>query len=53
MQHVRIATYEIKDGNFQELADIARQGMLREVAESSPASSDTASPTSATGSSCR
>ena len=28
MQHVRIATYEIKDGNFQELADIARQGML-------------------------
>ena len=29
MQHVRIATYEIKDGNFQELADIARQGMLR------------------------
>jgi heme-degrading monooxygenase HmoA len=29
MQHVRIATYEIKDGTFQELADIARQGMLR------------------------
>ncbi len=29
MQHVRIATYEIKDGNFKELADIARQGMLR------------------------
>jgi hypothetical protein len=29
MQHVRIATYEIKDGTFQELADIARKGMLR------------------------
>ena len=33
MQHVRIATYEIKDGNFQELADIARQGMLRTFQE--------------------
>ena len=33
MQHVRIATYEIKDGNFQELADIARQGMLRTFRE--------------------
>jgi heme-degrading monooxygenase HmoA len=29
MEHVRIATYEIKDGSFQELADIARRGMLR------------------------
>lgn len=29
MQHVRIATYEIKDGTFQELADLAREGMLR------------------------
>ena len=29
MEHVRIATYEIKDGTFQELADIARKGMLR------------------------
>ena len=33
MQHVRIATYEIKDGNFRELADIARQGMLRTFQE--------------------
>lgn len=30
MQHVRIATYEIKKGSFQELADVARDGMLRE-----------------------
>ena len=35
MQHVRIATYEIKDGNFKELADIARQGMLRTFQEQS------------------
>ena len=33
MQHVRIATYEIKDGTFQELADIAREGMLRTFQE--------------------
>ena len=33
MEHVRIATYEIKDGNFKELADIARQGMLRTFQE--------------------
>jgi quinol monooxygenase YgiN len=33
MQHVRIATYEIKDGTFQELADIARDGMLRTLQE--------------------
>ena len=33
MQHVRIATYEIKDGSFQELAEIARQGMLRTFQE--------------------
>ena len=33
MQHVRIATYEIKDGNFKELSDIARQGMLRTFQE--------------------
>jgi quinol monooxygenase YgiN len=33
MQHVRIATYEIKDGNFQELADLAREGMLRTFQE--------------------
>jgi hypothetical protein len=29
MKHVRIATYEIKKGSFQELADVARDGMLR------------------------
>ena len=32
-QHVRIATYEIKDGSFQELAELARQGMLRTFQE--------------------
>lgn len=32
-QHVRIATYEIKDGSFQELAETARQGMLRTFQE--------------------
>jgi hypothetical protein len=32
-QHVRIATYEIKDGTFQELADIARKGMLKTFQE--------------------
>ena len=30
MKHVRIATYEIKKGSFQELADVAEDGMLRE-----------------------
>jgi len=30
MKHVRIATYEIKKGSFQELADFAQDGMLRE-----------------------
>ena len=30
MQHIRIATYEIKKGSFHELADVARDGMLRE-----------------------
>jgi hypothetical protein len=29
MEHVRIATYTIKTGSFQELADIAHKGMLR------------------------
>ena len=29
MQHVRIATYEIRAGSFQELAAAAREGMLR------------------------
>jgi heme-degrading monooxygenase HmoA len=29
MKHVRTATYEIKKGSFQELADLAQDGMLR------------------------
>ena len=29
MTHVRVATYEIKQGSFQETADLAQQGMLR------------------------
>jgi hypothetical protein len=29
MQHLRIATYDIKEGSFQELADLAQEGMLR------------------------
>ena len=29
MEHVRVATYEIKQGSFQEIADMAREGMLR------------------------
>lgn len=29
MKHVRIATYEIKDGSFQDLAQLAQDGMLR------------------------
>ena len=29
MKHVRVATYEIKKGSFQELADVAQNGMLR------------------------
>jgi heme-degrading monooxygenase HmoA len=33
MQHVRIATYEIKDGTFEELARIAREGMLPKFEE--------------------
>ena len=33
MQHVRIATYDIKEGSFQELADSAQQGMLRTFRE--------------------
>jgi heme-degrading monooxygenase HmoA len=28
MKHVRVATYEIKQGSFEEIADIAREGML-------------------------
>jgi antibiotic biosynthesis monooxygenase len=29
MEHVRVATYEIKKGSFQEIADLAHNGMLR------------------------
>jgi hypothetical protein len=29
MKHVRAATYAIKQGSFQEVADIAQGGMLR------------------------
>jgi hypothetical protein len=29
MKHVRVATYEIKTGTFQEIADKAQDGMLR------------------------
>lgn len=29
MKNVRVATYDIKQGSFQEIADIAREGMLR------------------------
>jgi hypothetical protein len=32
-QHVRIATYDIKDGTFGELAELARKGMLRTFQE--------------------
>jgi len=28
MKHVRVATYEIKQGTFEEIAEIAREGML-------------------------
>lgn len=33
MQHVRIATYDIKDGTFEELARIAHEGMLPKFQE--------------------
>jgi hypothetical protein len=29
MKHVRVATYEIKKGSFQEVADLAQKGMLQ------------------------
>lgn len=32
-QHVRIATYELKEGSFGELAESAREGMLRTFQE--------------------
>jgi quinol monooxygenase YgiN len=28
-QHVRIATYQIEEGSFEELSELAREGMLR------------------------
>jgi len=33
MQHLRIATYEISKGTFQEVADSAKTGMLRKFQE--------------------
>jgi heme-degrading monooxygenase HmoA len=33
MKHVRVATYEIKHGSFQEIADVSREGMLRTLQE--------------------
>jgi antibiotic biosynthesis monooxygenase len=33
MKHVRVATYEIKKGSFQEIADVAQKGMLRTFQE--------------------
>lgn len=33
MRHVRVATYEIKKGTFQEIADEAHTGMLRTFRE--------------------
>ena len=29
MKHVRVETYEIKKGSFQEIAEVAQDGMLR------------------------
>jgi hypothetical protein len=28
MQHLRVATYEIKKGTFRDVADLSREGML-------------------------
>ncbi len=33
MNYLRIATYKIKTGSFQELADLAQRGMLRTFQE--------------------
>lgn len=33
MEHLRVATYEIKAGNFQEIAEKARDGMLKTFKE--------------------
>ena len=33
MKHLRVATYEIKTGSFQEIADEAHKGMLRTLQE--------------------
>lgn len=32
-QHVRITTYDLKDGSFSELSDLAQQGMMRVLSE--------------------
>ena len=29
MQHLRVATYKINEGSFQEIADTAKTGMLK------------------------
>ena len=33
MKHLRVATYEIKDGTFDEIAGRAKDGMLRKFEE--------------------
>jgi heme-degrading monooxygenase HmoA len=33
MQHIRLATYEITKGTFQDVADSAKSGMLRKFQE--------------------
>jgi hypothetical protein len=33
MKHVRVATYEIKKGSFQDIANVAQTGMLRTFQE--------------------
>ncbi len=35
MTHLRLATYEIKQGSFQEIADLAQRGMLRTIQDQS------------------
>jgi heme-degrading monooxygenase HmoA len=33
MQHLRLATYEITKGTFQEVSEVAKNGMLRKFRE--------------------
>ena len=33
MKHLRMATYKIKTGSFEELAEVAQKGMLRKLQE--------------------